>query len=428
MDRRLEEVLYLMQRIISGKDRFEEQRLKAMDWKYIYESSRKNSLGLFVFDLVRESEFYKEQIEREEEKGFWEEWKAETIWRAAAEYQKQYALKRVLEKAEEKGLTPVVFKGCVLSALYPDFALRISSDSDIYIELEEKEEMVHILSEEGYVIDEEDSKEKVPVFWNEKSGHMIELHTCLWEDYTGAKMQILEAAKLTARDTLIRVPVAEGLQVWTMEPTRHLIYQMFHIIKHFVVKGVGLRYLLDIKVFVDHNIEQIDRGFFWETMEKMEYAAFCERFFEICGKYFQMDTRLLGARRVELTKEQEAIFLTDMMKIGEVIEGRNVSWELLTIMKPYLEGNVQGPMSQAARLRHLFFPGPKELPDHCGYAKRFVWLLPVAWIHKAILFVLRRLFGRRKKMSAQQKIQATQYRLSMLAEMGLLQDNQRERK
>ena len=424
MNNELNDLLYFMQ-VISGNVVLSEERLNRIDWQYIRKSSRMNALGLFVYDLAYKHGVSQKESERsQEDSEFWCDWKEETQWQIVHEIQKQYALRRVIEKAEGQGLQPVLFKGSILADLYYDAALRSSTDSDIYIDPKDGAQMTQILLELGYEYVEEHSKPQVPVYYQRGIGHCIELHFCLWEDYTGSRMKLLEEMELTRPDTLVRVKL-DGFEVTTLEPTRHLIYQMFHIIKHFTVQGVGLRYLLDITLFVNAYNKQIDRTFFWSSMDKLGYTIFCEKFLTMCHEYFGLKKIMILQHERTMQEKEEEIFLFDLLNIGEVFQDRNLSWEMLTIMKPYLEGETIASKSKIGRMLHLMFPMPRELPNHCGYAKKIVVLLPIAWIHKWFLFVWRRLMRGNQKMSASKKMQAAEYRIGMLKNMGLLNEEQK---
>lgn len=103
-------------------------------------------------------------------------------------YEKYKNIRQVLEKAKECGVQLIVFKGCVLANLYPEYVRRYSCDTDLFVYREQKEQALDLLLELGYLINEQHSNAEVTVLVREQTQHVIELHICLWEDYEGKRL------------------------------------------------------------------------------------------------------------------------------------------------------------------------------------------------------------------------------------------------
>ena len=98
---------------------------------------------------------------------------------------------------------------------------------------------------------------------------------------------VLEKCKLTDTASFVEL-TACGIDVVTLGFTEHLIFQMFHIIKHFVVQGVGFRYFMDITLYINHYIKELDLQRFWNSMEELGYDKFCDVFFWCCNQCLGM--------------------------------------------------------------------------------------------------------------------------------------------
>ncbi len=69
--------------------------------------------------------------------------------------------------------------------------------------------------------------------------------------------------------------------------------------------------------------------------------------------------------------------------------------------------------------RVTLFPGIKDLSGRYRYAKQHKWLLPVAWFHRAIRYVLTLVSKKRKKAVSEPMRQAEE-KMVVLEKMGLL--------
>ena len=262
----------------------------------------------------------------------------------------------------------------------------------------------------------EDSKEMVPVYVHPFRNHKIELHFSLWEDYEGYQMELLDSMQLTREESLIKIKIGNA-DAWTLSPTNHLIFQMFHIIKHFVVQGIGTRYMLDITCFVNHHLNELDKDMFWSCMEQLHYTDFCIHYFRLCIKYLNLKQDILPNHDCPDDLEKQDKLLSDMMAFSN---REKADYKVITLMSPYLEGRETRSGGSVMRKLRLIFPKPDVLQDDFAYAKKHHILLPIAWVHKWGRFVKNRLTG--KSTSAVNKLEEADSRIAIMQEMKLLGD------
>lgn len=344
-----------------------------------------------------------------------EQMKKDTCYNSVIGFSRRMDLFRVLQAAKEQNIKMVCFKGYILADVYPEWKTRVSSDSDIYVYQRDSEKAEKLLCDLGYEIEEEKSKKQVPVYVHKKRKHVIELHFSLWEDYEGKQIDMLENMKITDENSLMQVKLGD-MDVWTLSPTNHLIFQMFHIIKHFTVQGIGSRYMLDITFFVNHYIKDIDVSYFWECMEQLHYTDFCMYYFSLCAEYLHLNKDILGNKLVQCDASKKERLLEDMMKFDK--DEKN-DYKVITLMSPYLEGRETHSGGSITRKLKLIFPSADALQDDFSYAKKHKILLPFAWVHKWCRFISNRLHGR--SHSAFSKIEEADDRVSMMKEMNLLE-------
>lgn len=334
------------------------------------------------------------------------------------EYERYKCIRNVLALAKENNIPFVIFKGCVLADLYPQYVQRKSCDTDIYVSHEYRQQAIEMLQNAGYIINEAHSKNEVCVMMYKKYPHTIELHSCLWEDYEGKRLDILKSFGLTDEDKLIELETC-GFQVTTLGYEEHLIYQLFHIIKHFSLEGVGMKYLADIALYVDAYGKYIDYEHMWDRLEQLDYAKFAHYLFAICIEFLGMNDAILNGREMVMGDEFYE-FMMDLFNSGVMYGNKSDSWQILGMMTPYFTGEKKGGKGKIARKLAVIFPRPRDLQDHYGYAKRCPILLPIAWVHKTILYLL----GYRKRTkswySAGEKLNVAEHRIDLMDKLGLL--------
>ena len=328
-------------------------------------------------------------------------------------------LGHVLREAEKKGLHPVVFKGIALADLYPEANMRFSSDSDILIPPEERSAMETLLQELGYSFIEIASKQHVPVYKIQQPNRYlkIELHDCLWEDYTGLQAELLEELNLTTPDTLLQTTACK-IPITTLGYEQHLIYQIFHIAKHFAFEGLPLRYLVDLTVFVNAYHNQIDAAHFWAIMKKLKYDVFCDAIFKICIHYFDMDNSLLSAeyRKYELNED----LLVDILTVGRKEGDASEAWAGTDTLSRYLMRDTQATSNRFSQKIHMIFPTPSELKDKFSYAKKYKILLPFAWIHRFFSAISYSRYCKKQGTSSNDAYNKINHRLELMKDLEMV--------
>ncbi len=350
-------------------------------------------------------------------------WRDTAKWQLIREYNKYIGLREIVKAGNEKDVDLVIFKGPVIADLYPQYALRYSADTDIFVEEGKFEMTLELLNDIGYKSKKDDAKEEVPVLVNEKYSSVVELHKYLWEDYTGPRIEILKKLNLTDKSKMIKVNVC-GIDMLTLSHEDHLVYQMFHIIKHFSTQAVGIRYLSDITLFINAYGEFVDYKEFWRKMKLLEFDGFTIVFLSLCVKYLGMNATVLEGIP-DVDTESEDLLLFDMITKGVLYETKSAAWQILGIMTPYLVGNEHISESKWKRLFKVMFPAPKALPDNYSYAKKFVLLLPFAWFHKGINYLVgywkvKRTYG--DWYNANEKLAMAEYRLGLMKKYGLAKE------
>ncbi len=348
-------------------------------------------------------------------------WKQTSFTCMMREGTKYVWLRRILAEAEKQDVLCVLFKGCILADLYPQYLMRSSCDTDIFVHRKDGVAIEKILLNLGFIKWVEKSKENVPVYVLPKEKYMIEIHFSLWEDHEGPQILLLDAMNLTAEESLLHTKAC-GMDVVTLGYEQHLIFQIFHIVKHFSLEGINLRYLVDITYFINAYAEKIDWKDFWSKMDILHYAHFCRLVFNLCIHFLGMTSQIADLKIVNIDEAED--LLLDLVHNGSCSTEKNAGWQLLGIMTPYFTGIHTIPQSRFRRKLRVLFPSSKGLPPEYSYAEKYPVLLPIAWIHRFVLFLFK--WGRNRNMyyGASQKLTIAEHRLALMRELELIEGKQ----
>jgi hypothetical protein len=379
-----------------------------VDWEVIYVYAEKNLLIPLLYRRISQQEGIAQDI--------FIRWKTMAKSSMLLQLERINALNRLLNKAEQQGITLVILKGCVLASLYPEYETRISGDIDIFVYQREKEKAIRLLESLGYRRDINKSNEAVALYIHSFEPSIVELHFSLWESETRSRAGLLESLNLTKEETLVRLNVC-GMEMVTLGYLEHLIFQIYHIIKHFSLQGITIRYLADITLYINRYEEFISFKDFWEKVEMLKYDKFCENLFLICIKYLNMSQSIMKDRTLRVS-EYEQEFLSDLIQGGSSYEADNESWQLSAIIKPYYQGDRNIPKTGLIRKLNyikLMYRGFAK-----KYGKKRKLLLPFAWIYKCVSFVIRCRKSKQKWSKAfQNKLAIVDKRLLLMKSLGL---------
>ncbi len=415
MDKSIRDCLNLIKESIHEGTKFEEYDYSQTDWKRVIELAQ--STSLLGVTLRRLKELAKNS---EELKGILSGIEMNTYMRGMAESRKRNILKEIVKTARDENVPVLLFKGVVLSSLYPVPAMRFSSDTDMYIDVEYRDKMTDILVRHGYVFDEEHSNVNV-VKYELPGRHYIELHSKLWSYYKGTKIEVLQNMKLTDK----RVHgIFDGVECDTIDYAEQLIFLMFHLCKHLICEHASIRFLTDIMLFFYAHYEEMDLKQLKERMVILDYWKFFSQLYEISVRFLGFE-RLAAMEDMEpapyVEKAAEATIDELMLINRDDFDEQNLN-QLTYNLKPYLTGDNEAIDKRSKNQKRIsyLFPSVKDFPEEYGYVKKCPVLLPVGWIHRIIKYAFDRLFKKNKRIAGSVRMNKVDAKVDRLRNMGLI--------
>ena len=183
----------------------------------------------------------------------------QTMREAAAQTVHTEAFLRLYQALRAEGLAPVVVKGIVCRALYPQPELRPSSDEDLYLTAAEMPHFHAVLLRAGFVLTEPERDYRSAHearYVQPDTGLIVEGHWALFP----TEYAVYAALNVQLPDLMQRAQDWEtgGVTLRVPDACDHLIFLLLHAFKHFISSGVGVRQLCDIALWMRRFGAQID--------------------------------------------------------------------------------------------------------------------------------------------------------------------------
>ncbi len=375
-------IVFDLLRCAISKEQFVPKRDICSDWSAIYDIIHKNKLHGIIYPVVKN---FQERLALPDD--VYKKWQLQVLQRSAYQQRANRETLALLSAAHAQGIDALTFKGLALAQLYPFAETRFSGDCDILVSDEHCKRMERLMTERSYSCNKELSKQNVHI-WLLPNTLLVELHLRLWEDFDNEHTAILHRLRLDAEETRL-LTQQDGGRFYTLGHWQHLVYQIYHIVKHLTYKGIDIVHFSDITLFVNKHIQNIDMPLFWQAMRELGYDVFCEFFFRTCVQYLGMSPDAL-CPALASTPLALGDILAEILQVGIVQHGSKQADDAsVTVYRSYYRS---GKKSRFALFTQLIFPKPSELNSRYKYAQRCVVLLPVAWVHRAFV----RLFGKKE--------------------------------
>ncbi|MBR4132045.1 MAG: nucleotidyltransferase family protein, partial [Oscillospiraceae bacterium] len=167
----------------------------------------------------------------------------------------------LLEDLYSRGLRPLVIKGAICRALYPQPEHRPSTDEDLMIEPASFLQLHSALLDYGLepVKPDSDLRESYEVSYRDPERRLfVEVHKALFT----RELPYLNRMNACFRTAFGRVEtqIVGGIPVRTLGVNDHLLYLILHALKHFLLSGVGIRQICDIALYSVQNRGRISWG------------------------------------------------------------------------------------------------------------------------------------------------------------------------
>ena len=284
----------------------------------------------------------------------------------------------------EHGLHPIVVKGIICRNLYPKPDHRISADEDLLIPPSELDAARSILEAFGMYTTVSNPDAYEYPYRKAQSPLYIELHKNLFPPENNAYGDWNTLFDHVFDDSYFET--IQGITVYTMKPTDHLLYLICHALKHFMHSGFGIRQVCDIIMYADRWNSVIDWEQLFDKCKSIHATYFAASVFQIGSKYLNFDNThtLLPACWTSLSLD-ESDMLEDLLA-GGVYGSSSVSRMHSSNMTLNAVSSSRKQGRGKVSIFSSVFPSAAKLEARFPYLKEHPWMLPAAWCQRLVQY------------------------------------------
>lgn len=321
----------------------------------------------------------------------------------------------VLEIFNNAGIPIIVLKGLVVRDYYPIPDLRTMCDADVLVHEEDLEKVSALMISLGFnQIKEKDDHGAHIVFY--KGSTVFEVHWTLINDrfFKGDK-----SFEDKLWDDAMDVTVG-GVKTKSLSLEDLAVHLCTHMAVHLAYSGFGVRQLTDLVVLVERKGHLIDWKAFLNKSKECGVYTFAIAIFNICNRLFDMEMpkEIKGEKNIKNKYIEQLI--QDIFDSG--VHGKKSNDRVFAAEFAFDqgEGAADGSVSIIKKFMKLLFPPIRQMSDKYNYAKKFILLAPIAWIHHLIEGILNKDYNFSSKMKmATSTVSVANKRNKLLKELEL---------
>lgn len=343
-----------------------------------------------------------------------------TIQMVMQQAQKSAEFLTLLSTLRAAGITPLVVKGIICRALYPNPDYRMSGDEDVLIPAEQFEACHRSMMDYGMVLTDpnQDIYKAYEVPYGKKGNPIyIELHKQLFPPKSDAYGE-LNGYFTGVYDRAITEAV-QGVEIPTMGHTDHLFYLICHSFKHFLHSGFGVRQVCDICLYANAYGARIDWKLILEQCREIRADLFAAALFRIGQNYLTFNPEKACYPQEWMAIEvDETAMLEDLLDSGIYGDGSLSRKHSSNITLNAVAAEKQGKKAGNGVLKTIF-PSAENIADRYQYLEKKPYLLPVAWVQR-ILKYKKETSGGKANINAAESIKIGNERMDLMRKYGII--------
>lgn len=383
----------ILRSYISGQNDYKNIQITEKIWEDVFSMATANKLDGLLYNAVLEWD------DSQRPQKMLNEYKSYIVSKLIGQIQRNEILKQVLELFKENNIFVVVLKGILLAQLYPHPEARYTSDADLYIRTEDLEKVDSLLELNGFIHYPEKDEPHVFCYRSEEVPSVfLEIHIRILELFYTKHYAVINEMRIDDIDDTITMNI-NGIEIASLNHTNALIYLICHMSKHYITLGTNARQFTDITLYINKYYDLID----WDKVQRfikgIYLGKFLYTFLSICYSEFGM-TPCLGIDMDEYTKEAELL----VYSILDMHRGANNS----VLRRAYYNHKT-----------NFISKDIKLLKKRYRYFAECPILLPIAWFHRCIDY-LRRKIKNYNIISFSERKDLTQEKLDILKKLDII--------
>ena len=286
-----------------------------------------------------------------------------------------------IEALTAAGIRPVVLKGMSQGVLYRYPESRSSSDTDLFIPLEQEEQTLALLEARGFRVERREPGSNHSECTHPRAG-LIEVHVQLFQDLF---------SKALGRDTGPAIGTAFteeslwGRTFLTLAPDQNLLYLALHLTKHFAGSWIGLRACYDCALYFARHRDEVNAPALWKELRRLGADTFFNTVLSVMVRADLFDASEFPGMTLQDEDLCDAV-ASDIEQYDRMAFSHwytPASQAYLKRQRFRLEPQQDTAKKKWRRVAPVLFPTPGALAERYPAMRRRRWLYPFFWVFRA---------------------------------------------
>lgn len=362
-------------------EKYDGEKIDFEDLVYIYKMSEIHHVVPMIYNAAYNEDFFKEC-----DANFQAMFKSSAFRYIFSQIQRTNHFLEVYKKLSEKNIKILVFKGIIFRNMYNNPDDRISSDEDILIKKEDYEKVKEFFLSEGF---EFIDKGEECAYFSKSTGLCIEVSTSLFSHESKAYGHLNKLFE-DVFEKSIKINI-DKIDILTLSHEQHLIYIVFHNMKHFLTGGFGIRQVADFSKYIETYGEYINWEKFWLDLKDLNYDTFALNLIEISLKYLGFnDDKITYPDNItsfDELKNSQKYYINSESLINDILDAGVFGASTMDRKHTALMTlDAVEDKKKSNRLKAVF-PNVNYLKDNYTYLQKYPTLLPVAWGQRILSYL-----------------------------------------
>ena len=362
-------------------EKYDGEKIDFEDLVYIYKMSEIHHVVPMIYNAAYNEDFFKEC-----DANFQAMFKSSAFRYIFSQIQRTNHFLEVYKKLSEKNIKILVFKGIIFRNMYNNPDDRISSDEDILIKKEDYEKVKEFFLSEGF---EFIDKGEECAYFSKSTGLCIEVSTSLFSHESKAYGHLNKLFE-DVFEKSIKINI-DKIDILTLSHEQHLIYIVFHNMKHFFTGGFGIRQVADFSKYIETYGEYINWEKFWSDLKDLNYDTFALNLIEISLKYLGFNNDKItypdNITSFDELKNSQKYYINSESLINDILDAGVFGASTMDRKHTALMTlDAVEDKKKSNRLKAVF-PNVNYLKDNYTYLQKYPILLPVAWGQRILSYL-----------------------------------------
>ncbi len=276
-------------------------------------------------------------------------------------------IKKVNEAFNDNCIDHIFLKGTHLKEIYPESYYRPMGDIDVVIRKEKSEESRIIFKEAGFKNYSRTAEHDVYLY----DDYFVEVHRYIYVK-EGSKDN---SPLLRVWDYALKMEHYQYKLDYAFEG----LYLLYHLKKHVLSSGIGIRSVLDITIFFNYYEKEINKETLHELLKETNLEMFFQTMLYINKKALDLDSPFLD-KDFKVEEEDYQQMLDYICLSG--IHGKSGN---INVMAPRV-----AKKGKFRTFLRLVFPTWAYMKENYPWLKYLPFLLPFAYLMRGFKFIFRK--------------------------------------